>query len=137
MRLVPVLGLIVAIAAIYFGYDYIGSKGVAKPAPKFRKESYVANLFQTMSDYTNIPWTMKCSKVALGYNANLDMIIPYHEFFRGLKIPKIQNYSDHSVITNITDLYETFGHFFVQGAAAERYVEKPFWEEVSHLSNIY
>eukprot|EP01102_Stenamoeba_stenopodia_P005514 TRINITY_DN1626_c0_g3_i1.p1 TRINITY_DN1626_c0_g3~~TRINITY_DN1626_c0_g3_i1.p1 ORF type:complete len:612 (-),score=126.41 TRINITY_DN1626_c0_g3_i1:95-1882(-) len=74
---------------------------------------------------------LRLKRAAIGYNSNLDMVggashtlIPYLRSVIGKKeLEALSTAIDHPKIANVHQLAETFAHFFVQGVAAERFIE--------------
>jgi ADP-dependent glucokinase len=67
--------------------------------------------------------TPKCqnTRVAVGYNANLDLIADAIDVFQAAGVsPSVGK--DHEKIATLQELGETFSLYFEKGAAAERFV---------------
>lgn len=61
----------------------------------------------------------QCPRVAIGYNANLDLIVNALEVLEKLNI-KPANSETHAQLTSLSDLQETFSYYMRTGSAAER-----------------
>ncbi|XP_003739255.1 ADP-dependent glucokinase [Galendromus occidentalis] len=59
-------------------------------------------------------------KIAVGFGACLDVIVPSRHVFRNLKAPERPR--NHDVLNTHDELLETFTYYFKHGAAAERFV---------------
>ncbi|ELR12829.1 ADPdependent glucokinase [Acanthamoeba castellanii str. Neff] len=77
--------------------------------------------------------------IGLGYNTNLDLVVDALEVVQALGVQPPQGPTEHPVISSATDLQETFGHYFKQGSAAERYVaDVPLFERLdAQASAVY
>eukprot|EP00943_MAST-04B_sp_MAST-4B-sp1_P005980 g5980.t1 len=63
----------------------------------------------------------KDKKIAVGFNANVDMIVNGLGIVKALK-PKPR---DVKIISTLTDFVDSFAYWFQKGAAAERFVDSP------------
>eukprot|EP00026_Physarum_polycephalum_P008463 Phypoly_transcript_08549.p1 GENE.Phypoly_transcript_08549~~Phypoly_transcript_08549.p1 ORF type:complete len:475 (+),score=54.57 Phypoly_transcript_08549:67-1491(+) len=65
--------------------------------------------------------TSTCPRVAIGYNANLDLVVNALEVLNKLNI-KPAGAESHTQISSLSDFQETFSYYLRTGSAAERVV---------------
>jgi hypothetical protein len=53
-----------------------------------------------------------CNRVAIGYNANLDLIVKAKDVLANLKLSPPQLLRDHEKLHTLQDFQETFAYFF-------------------------
>jgi hypothetical protein len=75
-----------------------------------------------------------CSKVAVGYNANLDLIIQATDIMEKLRTGAIELPKDHEKITSLSQFHQTFLYFFEKGSAAERYVTREVFDKILKIA---
>lgn len=63
----------------------------------------------------------KNTKIAIGMNTNVDLIISGTELFKNLEIEHNEETKNHELISNLTEFKQCFKHFFRKGSAAERF----------------
>ena len=86
-------------------------------------------MLRALDEVAQAEGTAKGLRVAMGWNANLDLIVPAVPLLSALGVDP----PDHDVaskptvttqqLSSRTTLAETFSHFFGKGAAAERFVQ--------------
>lgn len=133
------LPIIVAVVAIYAAVNFWPQEQKVKPHANPVGESHIdlkeANrinkAMKAIQEIGGFPkYPNNCSKIAIGYNANNDVLMYNHDIFlmTGKSQPPAQP-KDHEVIHNLDELYQTLAYFFSQGAAAERFVDPTFYEQ--------
>uniref|UniRef100_A0A915PPU9 HORMA domain-containing protein n=1 Tax=Setaria digitata TaxID=48799 RepID=A0A915PPU9_9BILA len=90
-----------------------------------RKQSYsVEQSVMLAWDKVITQPTMLFRRVVIGINCNVDMVVAGTSLLERLNITPTHR-RDHEVISNVSDLYESFAYFFSRGAAAERHMLDP------------
>ncbi|KAL8581110.1 hypothetical protein ACOMHN_033558 [Nucella lapillus] len=83
-------------------------------------EKQVAEVWKTDIKYPEKPF----ARLAVGTNANVDLIVSGVALLRQLKISPGSE-ENHSSLTSLGDLQDTFSYFFNKGSAAERIFTDP------------
>lgn len=123
--------LMVIVASIIFGI-------VLDPPTPFTKKDLLRGLRAVVENetslaiFTTAAYKKSANSIVLGLNANLDGIVSDGPgFLTALKVDEHAAGKDHDKINTLTDIGETFNHYFSSSAAAERSVEsQELWDNI-------
>eukprot|EP01097_Dermamoeba_algensis_P008351 TRINITY_DN5539_c0_g1_i2.p1 TRINITY_DN5539_c0_g1~~TRINITY_DN5539_c0_g1_i2.p1 ORF type:complete len:498 (-),score=120.56 TRINITY_DN5539_c0_g1_i2:150-1487(-) len=88
-------------------------------------------MIETVQSYKPAPF-----KIAIGYNANLDLIIPALELMEKLSV-KPSNPIDWANISSWETFAQTFSYYFSRGSAAERFViDGDMFDKITHEASL-
>jgi ADP-dependent glucokinase len=79
---------------------------------------------------------VECSKVAVGYNANLDLIVAATDVLEKLKAGSNEESGDHQQLNSLSQFFQTFLYYFEKGSAAERYVEREVFQKILKIGTL-
>mmetsp|Transcript_23440 Transcript_23440/g.32756 ORF Transcript_23440/g.32756 Transcript_23440/m.32756 type:complete len:487 (-) Transcript_23440:1027-2487(-) len=114
---------------------YYSSTTPSAHAPNVKShENELQDILQGLKVHSKHGTKPSCNRIAIGYNANLDLIVKAIDTLRELNITSqlsASDYQDHEKIETIAEFYQTFMHFFEKGSAAERFVaDKVVWNQI-------
>jgi ADP-dependent glucokinase len=118
------ISIIIVVSSLFFSkyeiWNYIEENFFLK------KEEEWGKILNELQKIVNIgESTINCTKIAIGYNSNLDLIVSGIEVLKNLNLKPISDFQDFMKISNLTQFHENFLYFFEKGIAGERYIDNP------------
>lgn len=124
MKFFFLISIIIVISSLFFSkyeiWNYIEENFFLKKEEEWEK---ILNGLQKIVNIRES--TINCTKIAIGYNSNLDLIVSGIEVLKNLNLKPISDFQDFMKISNLTQFHENFLYFFEKGIAGERYIDNP------------